>query len=148
MGRSEEEKLAHGAYMREWRAKNAGHVREYERAYAKHNADKIRENARIRYAKNPSKKIKANFRFRTRHPERRVAYTHGLSHEQAAALRSGTCGICGKRGTRSKPLHIDHCHRSGKVRGALCGRCNSAIGFLNDDVSLLHAAVLYLERFA
>ena len=51
------------------------------------------------------------------------------------------CWICGS----SHRLSIDHCHASEKVRGLLCGRCNSALGFFKDDVENLKKAIEYLE---
>jgi hypothetical protein len=54
------------------------------------------------------------------------------------------CGICGAgRGTRR--LHRDHDHKTGRVRGLLCFRCNAA---LRDYMTLdwLLNAAKYLDR--
>ena len=61
------------------------------------------------------------------------------------------CEICGaKTGHKSKNgvecrLAIDHCHKTGKIRGLLCNRCNRGIGYLMDDIQLLKKAIKYLE---
>jgi hypothetical protein len=63
-------------------------------------------------------------------------------------MRAQGCGICGKATEPGRwgNLHIDHCHKTGKVRGVLCSECNSAIGKLKDDPDLLRKAIVYLER--
>jgi hypothetical protein len=55
----------------------------------------------------------------------------------------GKCPIC--KNFYSK-LVIDHCHRTGKVRGLLCDSCNKLLGFAKDNFTILHNAVLYLEE--
>src|SRR5215471_5368750 len=40
--------------------------------------------------------------------------------------------------------HIDHDHKSRKVRGVLCHHCNIAIGLLREDPILFASAVTYL----
>ncbi|WP_267885859.1 endonuclease VII domain-containing protein [Streptomyces sp. ATexAB-D23] len=41
--------------------------------------------------------------------------------------------------------YVDHCHRTGRVRGVPCFNCNSAIGKLGDDPDALRRAIAYLE---
>lgn len=56
------------------------------------------------------------------------------------------CGICGRyEGT--SPLArfvVDHCHTTGRVRGILCGSCNTALGKFSDDITTLQRAIAYL----
>jgi hypothetical protein len=62
--------------------------------------------------------------------------------------QGGACAICGRQGER---LQIDHDHRHcrGKegcrhcVRGALCPRCNTALGRFGDH--LIPQLVAYLS---
>lgn len=42
--------------------------------------------------------------------------------------------------------HIDHCHKSGKVRGLLCHNCNVGLGFFKDSIESLTAAITYLKN--
>lgn len=63
--------------------------------------------------------------------------------------QGGVCALCGearKGWTLGADLHIDHCHDSGRVRGLLCGDCNTAIGRFGDDPVKLRRAADYLER--
>ena len=60
--------------------------------------------------------------------------------------QGGLCKICQqpeKEGTR---LCVDHDHKTGRIRGLLCRRCNRTLGLAKDDVSVLFAMVQYLER--
>lgn len=55
------------------------------------------------------------------------------------------CAICGGRDPVSgKALAIDHDHSTGRVRGLLCIRCNTALGSFKDDAALLVGALAYL----
>ena len=61
--------------------------------------------------------------------------------------QNGKCAICGKHQSEIEiALLIDHCHKTGKVRGLLCSSCNFGIGHLNDDIENLKCAILYLNR--
>lgn len=41
---------------------------------------------------------------------------------------------------------IDHDHKTGKIRGLLCGFCNKAIGLLKENINILRNAIHYLEK--
>lgn len=43
-------------------------------------------------------------------------------------------------------LHVDHCHKTGVVRGLLCDHCNFALGFLHDDTARIMGLLEYLHR--
>lgn len=74
---------------------------------------------------------------------------YGLSWTQyndLFARHLSCCAICGKHVSElKKGLVVDHCHKSGKIRGLLCYPCNSALGGLKDDISLMKSAIKYLE---
>jgi len=58
------------------------------------------------------------------------------------------CPICAENltpvaGKRRAP--VDHCHKSNIIRGILCQRCNSGLGYFKDDTSLMFAAIEYLR---
>ena len=59
------------------------------------------------------------------------------------------CAICRSESTkdkRTKNFPIDHCHKTGKVRGLLCAACNKGIGMLEDSIENLRSAIDYLEK--
>lgn len=55
-----------------------------------------------------------------------------------------TCAIC-KNPFETRP-EVDHDHGTGRVRGLLCGNCNKMLGHARDNVSVLNAAIQYLQR--
>jgi hypothetical protein len=74
----------------------------------------------------------------------------GITVEQYDAMlarQRGACAICRIRSTDSpRRLHVDHDHKSGRVRGLLCYRCNTGIGVFLEDSARLRAAIRYLRN--
>lgn len=60
--------------------------------------------------------------------------------EQLYKLRlAGRCECC-KIPPRFNPStpHIDHCHKTGKVRGVVCASCNVIIGRIENNLPVLY----------
>ena len=85
-----------------------------------------------------------------------IKRTYGISWEEYLGLFSkqrGQCGICKitlsthlEEDNQHEVAHIDHCHTTGKIRGLLCNKCNTGIGWLNDSALTCKLAALYLEE--
>lgn len=67
--------------------------------------------------------------------------------------QGGRCALCDgppcasrfKRSTEAR-FHVDHCHKTGKVRALLCYKCNAGIALLNDDPNLMKRAAIYVVK--
>jgi Recombination endonuclease VII len=70
-------------------------------------------------------------------------------YEKMLQDQQGTCAICKTTdpGGAGKKFVVDHCHSTDKVRALLCGKCNCAIGLLNEDPLLFDAAKQYLQNY-
>jgi hypothetical protein len=97
-----------------------------------------RELRKRKHAENPASRVDGQLR-----------YNYGIGIEQyneMFAAQAGSCAICEVHQTDlSKRLAVDHCHRTGAVRGLLCTNCNTAIGKLKDSKKLLERAIGYLS---
>lgn len=80
-------------------------------------------------------------------PNRGARYqrTYGISLEDHAVMyvrQGGLCAIC----RSDDPLVVDHHHGDGRVRGLLCGQCNTALGMLKDCGDVARSAARYLDE--
>lgn len=82
----------------------------------------------------------------------RLVKEHGITLSEYRMMHEaqrGMCAICGKTkddDARKFSLAVDHCHKTGKIRGLLCLHCNVGIGKFGDDHALMERAVNYLKR--
>ena len=120
-------------YDKERYSKNRDEKLAYQQEYYKQNRDKILARCR----------------------ERHLLKSYGLSGKDYYKLvksQQGRCAICGKYEHRKlpngdvKPLSVDHCHATGKVRELLCNDCNALIGFANENIEVLTNAIKYLQK--
>jgi hypothetical protein len=92
-----------------------------------------------------------------REKEVQLLFNHGLTMQQWNELfvkQNGLCAICGNwlrlpengLGKGNGLVHTDHDHRTGKIRGLLCGKCNMGIGLFKDSVDILRSASEYLRK--
>lgn len=59
--------------------------------------------------------------------------------------QEGRCASCNIRLNNDKNAHLDHCHKTGAVRGILCHGCNVALGFVDHSIERLESLISYLE---
>ena len=81
---------------------------------------------------------------------------YGITLDQYRELircQNNRCAICKKEETgvdskknKLKDLSVDHCHKTGKVRGLLCFKCNASLGKFEDSIELLSNAIDYLKK--
>lgn len=131
-------------YLREWRKANKDRLLAERKARYELETDADREARRLAqresYAKDPR-------RFR----DRNLRAQFGITIDQYDAMlaeQDGLCAICGLKCTSGRQLAVDHDHKTGAVRGLLCGNCNRALGHLQDDLRNARAAVAYLEKWS
>lgn len=82
---------------------------------------------------------------RKQHKEYVLKYRYKLTSEDINNLllqQDNKCVIC-KQILIKK--HIDHCHKTGKIRGILCPNCNKALGLFKENTTALQNAIKYLE---
>ena len=92
--------------------------------------------------RNPDSKVRGYLKFH-----------YGLSLEKYRELSSrqgDVCALCRRppvgRFDAKPRLHVDHCHKTGKIRGLLCHNCNAGLGNLRDSAEMLRLAADYLDR--
>jgi hypothetical protein len=59
----------------------------------------------------------------------------------------GCCAVCKRHQCNfTRRLCVDHCHITGKVRGLLCGGCNTAQGLLKEDIDIIDSLKEYINK--
>lgn len=123
----------------------------YKHAYHRKNAAKHCKRSRDHYIKNREAKLRYQKSYTLK-----SAYGITLDdYEQMLSAQGGMCAICGqppnptpaRRKPRIRPdrqLVVDHDHRTGRVRGLLCNKCNTGLWGLEDESWRLKAEA-YLE---
>lgn len=111
------------------------------------------------YRKNIEARKEQTKKYRLEHPgyERNCYLKRNFNittkeYDELFIQQNGVCLICFKNETshhqngKVKRLAVDHCHETGKVRGLLCNRCNTAIGLLQNNPVLAQKASDYLIK--
>ena len=82
----------------------------------------------------------------TRPPRRehRAKRLTDADYEALLDAQSGGCAVCGST-PKTRRLHVDHDHATGRVRGLLCYRCNRWLLTYGVTPALLSRAADYLD---
>ena len=76
---------------------------------------------------------------------------YGKSLEEIENIKQeqqNCCALCGDLLDEkdNQKVHIDHDHKTGKVRGILCRWCNTGLGQFRDSIERLGKAIAYLQK--
>lgn len=123
------------------------HIAE-RKAWIERNRESIREYDRAHYAKmTPASRASYLLYHREKHVRRKYRLTL-LAVDRLLKEQSCKCAICGaafKFENDASDYHVDHDHKTRKVRGLLCFHCNAGIGHFDDSPSQMKSAISYLE---
>lgn len=119
------------------------------------NPDKYRKRANENRKKHYEKLIKRDRKYK-------LQLLNQTQFNELLNKQNNCCAICKKPETAKvqqsrtiknntvelKRLAIDHCHKTGIVRGLLCQKCNTALGGFRDSIEILNSAIEYLTPFS
>lgn len=141
--------------QRRYREANRDKIRLRAKEYSQRPETRARANAARRTVEGKAKRHKEYLRWKDSNPEIRrwawIKQKYGLTpadYQRMLESQNGSCKICGRGPTGNgvgKILEVDHCHRTGTIRGLLCRRCNTGISWLEKDPQLLAKMVTYLK---
>lgn len=149
-------------YHREWRKNNPDAVKRYKKKWEQANPEKVKDAKRAEYHRNRDRalayrrkreedypEIYARHRERVREKGRagRYAYhRHGITPAQRVAIelaQGHVCPLCNTPLRDIKRPSVDHDHSTGLIRGILCNKCNSWLGWYENRLELVGA---YLSK--
>jgi hypothetical protein len=94
---------------------------------------------------NRKKRRKINVGSRARSSDKYFTIDQEL-YDRLLVDQNERCAIC-QRHQRdlNAQLCVDHCHKTLKVRGLLCKKCNLGLGYFNDNINLILQTIDYLR---
>lgn len=158
----EEHKEELREYMKRYRRTHREELQAYNKNYAIVHAEELQARRQRDYEKFKENRKSAGRRYyaghreeiaqkRKRYGNRFTLKKYGLTSIQYAEMlgaQHGVCAVCNKPEASKSRRHltVDHDHKTGKVRGLLCSKCNTALGLLGDNTMLVDALGRYVHN--
>jgi hypothetical protein len=136
-----------GIAHRKWRNKNP----QYANQYAAKNRKAFKEYKARWKSKNPDAVKRKQRLWSWRSDGINI---NNESYDELLKKQENKCAVCGRCLVEDKSkmvlgsavAHVDHDHRTGRIRGLLCGSCNRAAGLLADSAERAVSLALYLRN--
>lgn len=103
------------------------------------------ESARARY----TEWYNNNKQHKSKYSKNHNLSRYGVTAEEYQRLlkrQKNKCALCKRAANEKKALGVDHCHKTGAIRGLLCDSCNLSLGGFKDNIETLKAAISYLRK--
>jgi len=129
--------------------------KEWKRIATHRNRKRARVRSRLWRLANPERSRQNAKRYQKQHPEQLLKWQlkkYNLTvrdYKQLLLIQQNRCAICRSKSSKKNfyfRLQVDHNHKTGKVRGLLCGNCNTALGKFQESEEFLQQAIRYLRR--
>jgi hypothetical protein len=111
-------------YGKQYYAENLDSIRAQTKTYRERNREKINEKAKIYRLKH---KARDAARLRNYRLRRKFGITQ-VEYDALLLVQHGVCALCDQPCVTGVSLAVDHCHKTLKVRGLLCLKCNVGVG--------------------
>ena len=123
----------------------------YKASQAKNTQDWLEKNQEKNKISNEKRRIKQlndphhKLRRRNSYLKKEYSITHE-DYEKMLKQQNNGCAICFRKPGEGKYLHVDHCHKTGNIRGLLCHQCNWYLGTIEADPGLYKRISFYLNN--
>jgi len=113
----------------------------YQKEYQEKNKEKIKE--KKKYYHTQTKEYRRWYTIKMR---------YGITKEEYESIllsQNNKCAICENTKSGHKntdEMVVDHCHKTQKVRGLLCNRCNTLLGLIDDNPEFMQNISKYLKK--
>lgn len=138
--------LCRPCYSKRWRDAHP----DYGKRHYEQNKDTQLEQGRAWYRANRESRLAHTKQYRKDHPDihrnRQLKRMYGITinrYHEILQEQNNACKLCGTS-PPNRPV-VEHCHKTGNVRGITCQRCNIAIGAFEAYGPLFDAIAKYLE---
>jgi len=132
------------ALKKQWYINNLEKKKDYDIQYNIKNAKRIKE-MKKQWELNNAEKVKKMKR------QSHLKTKYGLSIQEYNKMfekQEGCCAICKRHQSSLKGvLNVDHNHLTNDIRGLLCTKCNSYIGYIDEDFNVLKRMIDYFEMY-
>jgi hypothetical protein len=130
----EERRLVRSAQSKAYRDSHKEQLREAKNVYREANRELLKDKSKAYREANKGQ-------MKDWSKSHRLKSRYGLTLDEYNTLIEKGCNVCGT----TENLCVDHCHETLKVRGCLCNKCNSALGFLREDPVIIQQLLNYVE---
>lgn len=146
-------------YEKQYRLDHKEQLKNYRRLYYQEHKEESKQYSQKYIKQNPGYGKKYHEKYKVKHNEDSIEYyrnhkklykgynlkKYGLTVEEYEKLyqqQNGKCAICYQK---YEVLAVDHDHKTGKIRGLLCRKCNMILGAMNDNPQIYLNILKYLE---